>query len=129
MKCTASLLWMFTVIGGFGLFTCGADTVLLDDTWATGTRSTQNLPSQSAWYASSGSTLAATTGAMTGTDGTGSVEWRTYFTPNTPQTLNVGDRLQVSLTLKLAGVNTGGASTSRGVRIGLFDFSFLLLPA
>lgn len=96
---------------------------LLDDTWATGDRSTQNLPSQSAWYASSSSSLTAVPGTMTGTDGTGSVEWQTYFTPSAAQQLNVGDTLQVGVTMNFVGVNTGGASTSRGVRIGLYDFS------
>ena len=39
-------------------------TVYLDDTWADGTRSNQALPSNSAWYASTGASLTAAPNSM-----------------------------------------------------------------
>jgi PEP-CTERM motif len=121
MQRSIFLAFALAALCSFAVAARAADTVLLDDTWATGDRSTQNLPTQSAWYANSSSTLTATTSTMTGTDGTGSAEWLTYFTPSTAQTLNVGDTLQVALTFNLGTV--AAENTSRGVRIGLLDFS------
>ena len=43
--------------------------VILDDTWADGNRNNTSLPTNAAWYASSGSALTATTGSMTLTIG------------------------------------------------------------
>jgi len=97
---------------------------ILDDTWASGSRTVQNLPTSSAWYSSSPGSLTAAPGAMTLTVGS-SVLILTYFTPNSnspPVTLNVGDTLTASINFKFNGLPTL-ASSSQGFRIGLFDFA------
>ncbi len=97
--------------------------VLLNDTWADGSRAEQNLPNQSAWYASSASSLAASPGAMTGTATSSSRMWMTYFAePASPAQLAVGEALKVTLDFTLQNVVTTPA-TSRGLRIGLYNWS------
>src|SRR5947199_8579030 len=75
-----------------------ASTVFLDDTWADGTRTNQNLPSDSAWFASTGSALTATTNAMNLTLAGSALQVITYFGTNDtlPIPLNVGDTLLAS---------------------------------
>jgi len=102
----------------------GWDLTLLDDTWAGGTRSIQNLPQQSAWFASGSSTnITASVNALNLWNGTNAVVGLTYFTPNatTPVALGVGDVFQAALKLVLTGV--AATNTSQGLRIGLFDFA------
>jgi hypothetical protein len=102
----------------------GWDLTLLNDTWAGGTRTTQNLPQQSAWFASGSSTnITANINALNLWNGTNAVVGLTYFSPNatTPVTLGVGDTLKATLNLVLTGV--AAANTSQGLRIGLFDFA------
>jgi pectate lyase len=99
--------------------------VLLDDTWVTGTRTVQNLPTSSAWWSSSGPALTATNGAMTLTVGSSSVMAITYFTPDSnspPVQLNVGDTLTVTFKFIFDGVPAAGSS-SQGFRIGIFNFA------
>lgn len=96
------------------------DTILLDDTFADGTRNMTSYPTESAWFASSASTLAVVPGTLTGTDGTGSAMWLTYL-DTAATTLNVGDTFQLTLDFNVNSVAVQNAS--RGVRIGLFDFS------
>src|SRR5947207_2109993 len=60
----------------------GRAAVILDDTWADGTRTNTALPNESAWFASSSASLTATTNSMTGALGTTSRTWWTYFTTN-----------------------------------------------
>jgi len=101
----------------------GWDFGLLDDTWAGGTRSVQNLPAQSAWFVSGSSTnLIAGTGALNCWNGTNAVAGITYFTPNptTPMVLNLGDTLTATVSLVLNGV--APANAAQGFRLGLFDF-------
>jgi hypothetical protein len=101
----------------------GWDFGLLDDTWAGGTRSVQNLPTQSAWFVSGSSTnLTAGVSALNFWNGTNAVTGITYFTPNatTPVSLGVGDTLKATLKLVLTGV--APTNTAQGLRIGLFDF-------
>lgn len=97
-------------------------TVYLDDFWADGSRSVQNLPTESAWFAS-GSSITAATSNMTLTVGGSAVLVVTYFTTNSttlPVQLNVGDTLQATFDLTFNGVP--GLNSSEGFRIGLFDF-------
>jgi polygalacturonase len=97
---------------------------ILDDIWLNGTRNIQNLPSSSAWFTSSSTSLNAAPGAMTLTVG-GSVLILTYFTPTSdspPVTLNVGDTLTAAISLTFNGLPTV-ASSSQGFRLGLFDFA------
>jgi hypothetical protein len=108
------------VLLGFG----GWDFTLLDDTWAGGTRTNQNLPQQSAWFISGSSTnMSASTNALTFWNGTNAVVGLTYFTQNatTPVTLGVGDTLKATLNLVLTGVVA--PNTGQGFRVGLFDFA------
>jgi hypothetical protein len=101
----------------------GWDFGLLDDTWAGGTRSVQNLPAQSAWFVSGSSTnLTASVGALNFWNGTNAVAGITYFTPNatTPVALGIGDTLKATVKLVLTGV--APANSAQGLRIGLFDF-------
>jgi len=102
----------------------GWDLTLLSDTWAGGTRTTQNLPQQSAWFASGiGINITSNTNALNLWNGTNAVVGLTYFSPNatTPVTLGVGDTLRATLNLVLTGV--AAANTTEGLRIGLFDFA------
>src|ERR1041385_3534305 len=72
-------------------------TNILDDTWSTGTRTSQNLPTRSAWFTSGATTnLFATVGTMTLRIDASSYLILTYFTPasnSPPVQLNVGDTL------------------------------------
>lgn len=96
--------------------------VLLDDTFADGSRSIQNLPTESAWFNSSGSSLSAAPGAMTLTVGSSAILAMTYFTPNatSPVSLNVGDTLSANINFTFAGV--GAANSSQGFRLALCHF-------
>ena len=98
---------------------------ILDDIWLSGTRTVQNLPTSSAWFTSSSTSLNAAPGAMTFTVGSTSILILTYFTPNSnspPVTLNVGDTLTAAISFIFNGLPTL-ASSSQGFRIGLFDFA------
>ena len=97
--------------------------VLLDDTWADGTRDKQNLPTKSAWYASIGPSLAAAPKSMTLSLGSDAVMVITYFTTNAagPVQLGVGDTLTATIRLTLSGV--AASNESMGFRLGLFDFA------
>src|SRR5579859_6034073 len=90
--------------------------VILDDTWADGNRSNTSLPTNAAWYASSGSALTATTGSMTLTIGGSAVLAVSYFTTNAanPVQLTVGDTLLTTITFTFNGV--AAANTSQGFR-------------
>ncbi len=99
-------------------------TVVLDDTFANGTRNVQNLPTSSAWFSSSsGASLTAAPGAMTLTLGANAVLALTYFSSsNAPVSLNVGDTLQADITFTFKNVNPTN-TTANGFRIALCDFS------
>ncbi|HXG49128.1 MAG TPA: hypothetical protein VNO52_16005 [Methylomirabilota bacterium] len=113
-----------------GLHKPATAAVLLDDTWADGSRGETSLPVESAWYASSAGgtpTLSASPAALTGNvrmfeTNAGSRLWITHFTePGAPVELGVGETLKATLVFTPVGVNN--ASTSRGLRFGLFNFS------
>jgi pectate lyase len=101
----------------------GYAVVLLDDTWADGTRNNQNLPTDSAWYVSKVSAVATTTGAMTWTLGSGAVLGITYFGTNSssPIQLGIGDTL--TATIKFTLNNIDPANTSQGFKLGVYDFA------
>ncbi len=106
-----------------GLASPGSAAVLFDDTWADGTRTNQNLPVKSAWYASTGESLTATTNSMTLALEDRAVLAMTFFTSNatSPVQLKVGDTLTASFTLVLDGV--AAQNGSLGFRLGLFNFA------
>ena len=97
-------------------------TVLLDDTWADGTRNNENLPTDAAWYFSSASSIATSTGAMSITMGSSAILGVSYFTANSgsPVTMNVGDTLTATITFTFNGVTT--TSSSGAFRFALCDF-------
>jgi hypothetical protein len=98
-------------------------TVYLDDTWADGTRNNQALPSNSAWFASTGASLTAAPNSMSLAVGSGAIMAMSYFTTNnsTPVHLNVGDTLTASFTMTFSGV--ASPNSSQGLRFGVFDFA------
>jgi len=101
----------------------GYAVVLLDDTWADGTRTNQNLPVESAWFSSSGAALTTATNSMNLTLGGNAVMGITYFTTNdtSPIQLAIGDSLIA--TFRLIFTNVAPTNTSLGFRIALADFA------
>jgi len=101
----------------------GHATVLLDDTWADGTRTNQNLPTESAWFSSTGSALTAMANWMNLALAGSAVMPITYFTANdtSPVQLSIGDTL--TATFRLAFTNVAPGNTSQGFRITLADFA------
>jgi pectate lyase len=97
-------------------------TVILDDTFADGTRNNTSLPTDAAWFASSGASLTATTGAMTLAMGSSAILGVSYFTTNAASqvSLGVGDTLVTTVTFTFNGV--APLNSSQGFRIGLCDF-------
>jgi hypothetical protein len=105
--------------------------VFLDDDFDDGDRTDTTLPEESAWFANSVAgtpTLSASVGALTGNvrmfeTNVASRLWITHFTEaGSPVELGLGDTLKVSLTFTATNVTTS-STTSRGLRIGLFNFS------
>jgi hypothetical protein len=105
--------------------------VLLDDDWDDGDRTDTNFPEESAWFASSvlgTPTLSALTNSLTGNvlvfeTNTSSRLWIAHFSPaGAPTELGLGETLKITLAFTASGVTTNPATT-RGLRIGLFNFS------
>jgi hypothetical protein len=122
MKKLNQLFLTSTAAASFALSAQGQ--VLLNDTWADGTRNNQNLPAESAWFSSdsSGASLTAAVGSMTGAIPSGSVQWLTYYTAaGSPATLGLGQTLTLTTVFTPTGV--GAENTGRNLRIGLYDFS------
>ncbi len=98
--------------------------VILDDTWADGNRNNTSLPTNAAWYASTGSALTATTGSMTLTLGSSAILAVSYFTTNAASSnavqLAVGDTLLATITFTFNGV--AAENTSEGFRLGIYEF-------
>ena len=112
-----------SVLAALGFVLPGSSAVLLDDQWIDGSRNEQNLPTESAWFASTASSLTAASGSMTGIGTTSSRLWLTYFTAGgAPATLGIGETLRATLTFTPTSVVTA-PGTSRGLRIGLYNFS------
>jgi pectate lyase len=101
----------------------GYSSILLDDTWSDGTRNDQNLPTESAWFSSSGAALTAAPGSMTLAMGGSAIFAITYFTTNdtSPVQLEIGDTLTATLAVTLNGVPP--VNSSQGFRLGLFNFA------
>ena len=109
-------------LGGLIFSSHGA--VLLDDTWADGNRTTTALPTDAAWFASTASSLVATTNALTATASTiTSRTWWTYFTTNAanPVALEIGDTLKI--TLAFTSSNVVALNGNYGLRAGLFNYT------
>ena len=96
-------------------------TVILDDTFANGTRNVQNLPTSSAWFASSGASVTAAPGAMSIAMGGTAILAVTYFAPaNAPVSLGVGDTLLATINFTFNNVDT--ANSGSGFRFAVCDF-------
>jgi len=97
--------------------------MLLDDTFADGTRNNQSLPTDSAWFFSTAADVTTTTGSMSIAVPTASFMGITYFGTNSasPVKLNVGDLLTASVKFTLNNVDT--ANASQGFRLALCDFA------
>jgi hypothetical protein len=122
------LLTLFSFAFGFPL---PAATVLVDDTWADGTRDDTNLPEESAWFANNAAgtpTLFVLPDSLIGyvrlfETNTSSRLWITHFTSaGSPVVLTPGETLKVTLVFQANGVTVSPA-TGRGLRLGLFNFS------
>lgn len=98
-------------------------TIILDDTFADGTRNNQSLPTDAAWFVSTPADWSTTTGAMTLAMPSGAIMGVSYFGAgsSTPVSLAAGDTLTVTLKFTFNGVAVG--NTSSGFRVGLFDFA------
>jgi hypothetical protein len=106
--------------------------VFLDEDWDDGDRTDTNLPEESAWFgstAANAATLEASPGGLTGNvrmfeTNTSSRLWLTHFTPaGTPaELIEVGDTFRATLVFSASNI-TAASTTSRGLRIGLFNFS------
>jgi hypothetical protein len=99
-------------------------TVIVNDTWADGSRNEQNLPTESRWFAANrASNFVASANALTFyTDPTGSRAGLTYFTPSgSPVSLNDGEGLLATLVFTPNTIGT--ANTSGNMRFGLVDYS------
>ncbi len=121
MKNFSRLALVIAAMVGFAL--PSRATVYLDDFWGDGSRTIQNLPTESAWFTSSSGSLVATPGSMTLSMGGSAIMVLTYYTTNStsPVQLNVGDALTATFNLTFSGVATTNSSV--GFRIGLFDFA------
>ncbi len=99
-----------------------SSSVILDDTWADGVRTIQNLPSESAWFVTTASDVTTGPGFMSLINTDSSSQWTTYFTPaGSPVRLNVGDSLTIRLSFTPVGV--GASNTSKNLRFGIYDSS------
>ncbi|HOT72115.1 MAG TPA: DNRLRE domain-containing protein [Anaerohalosphaeraceae bacterium] len=97
---------------------CSAE-VLLDDTFADGSRTETNLPTESAVWVSHPTSVTTAAGSLAYTQSTGSQKLWTYFTPNgSPVSLGVGEQLIATIVFTPRGAlyNT----TSKNFRFGLF---------
>ena len=96
---------------------------LLDDTFADGTRTSQNLPTDSAWFFSTAADVVTTPGSMSIAVPSGSFMGITYFGSNSssPVKLNIGDTLTASV--KFTFNNVAPPNTSQNFRLGLCDFA------
>lgn len=98
-------------------------TVLLNDTWADGTRTDQNLPDESQWFVSSSTSLTASPGNLRADWATNSSRLAlTYFTDGAPASIGIGQSLVATWVVTPDNVIVS-PSTTRGVRVGLFDSS------
>ena len=97
-------------------------TVLLDDTFADGTRNNQNPPTDAAWFASNGGSLTAVPGAMTMAMGSSAILGVSYFTANAASqvSLGVGDTLVTTITFTFNGV--APLNSSQGFRLAVCNF-------
>lgn len=94
--------------------------VLLNETWADGSRVETNLPTESAFWVGRPDQVTMGTGSLAYSVGTSSEKLWTYFTPNgSPVSLNVGEKLIATIAFSPEGALYN--QTSRNFRFGLFN--------
>lgn len=100
-------------------------TVIVNDTWADGSRLEQNLPTESRWFAANRASnfLASAGSLMFYTDPAGSRAGLTYFTDTPSSPLTIADGYMLVTTLQFTGTGTVASNANRSMRFGLFDFS------
>lgn len=100
-------------------------TVIVNDTWADGSRLEQNLPTESRWFAANrASNFLASAGSLKFyTDPTGSRAGLTYFTDTPSSPLTIADGYMLVTTLQFTGTGTAVSNANRSMRFGVFDFS------
>jgi hypothetical protein len=108
MKRLNTLVLSVTAVCGLALTSYATDTIIVNDTWADGNRTSTGPDGSgidSAWFSSSSSTLTVpAAGDLKGTVGTGSSFWLTYF-PSTVTLANPGDEMKVSWTFSMQNVD------------------------
>lgn len=95
-------------------------TIIIDETFADGNRTTQNPPDSLAWYSSqdpANITTAVGSMALSGGGGTGAQSAMAYF-PSV--SLNVGQTLTLSMNFMPTGT-LGTAATLNAIRFGIFN--------
>lgn len=120
-RLVAALLGLAVAIGRPVPATASTIT-LLNDTFADGDRTNQDLPDSAAWYfgsSTAGAGATASSGALVlDNNGSSTVATTAYFTPiASPRTLYIGD----IVTLAFDFSYTGTGSLTTGLRFGLFD--------
>jgi hypothetical protein len=94
----------------------GAITIVLDENFAAGERSTQDLPNTSAWYGSDPNVSEIAGGIRLSTAG-GSAHLFTYFTDSGTVSIGEGETLLLTYQFRFDGVINGSAA----VRLGVFN--------
>lgn len=110
-----------------GTSPCRAVVYLYQTNWTSSARTTQALPTNSAWFGPSGTSgsMSVSGAALRQIVTASSSMSLTYFTTNSsssPVQLNVGDTLTASFRFSFIGV-PAGPSSSQGFKFGLFNFN------
>jgi hypothetical protein len=115
-RCTAAAA--MTVVG-LAAGSASANVVLLNDTFADGSRTETNLPNESAVYASHPDAVTMGPGSLSYSQSTSSQRLHTYFAPvGNPVSVGVGEQLLAEIDFYAR--DGLGTSTSRNFRVGLF---------
>src|SRR4051812_6211515 len=115
MKCPNSVILMLAAICGVASSSHAATTILVNDTWADGDRTSTGPDGSgidSQWFGSGSSLTVPTPGDLRGTIPTTSTSWTTYFAAAaSPITLaNPGDQLKLTWSFTPTGVNLNNTS-------------------
>ena len=119
MKCF-KLLPMAVLTTSTLAISAHSQTVLLNDTWADGSRAETSLPTESAVWAGTPASLTVTPGSLLYAQSASSEKLWTYFAPDgSPVSLGVGDQLiaNIDFTPRVALYD----NSSRSFRVGLFN--------
>ena len=108
MKRVNTLVLSVTAVCGLALTSYATDTIIVNDTWADGNRTSTGPDGSgidSAWFSSSSSTLTVpAAGDLRGAVGSSSSFWLTYF-PSAVTLATAGDEMKVSWTFSMQNVD------------------------